>query len=59
MALTVLSIEIANPANPAIVVDVELLVDSGAIYSIVPRPVLERLGIKIEKNSALPTEVKY
>lgn len=45
MGLTVLSVEVANPANPAVRQSVEFLVDSGAVYSFVPRKVLERLGI--------------
>ena len=45
MGLTVLEIEIANPVDPATTEPVELLVDSGAIYSVVPTAVLERLGI--------------
>ena len=46
MGLTVLEIEIANPVDPATTESVELLVDSGAIYSVVPTAVLESLGIK-------------
>jgi clan AA aspartic protease len=46
MALTTVDIEVGNPANPDVTETVELLVDSGAIYSVVPQPVLERLGIK-------------
>ena len=45
MGLTVLSIEVANPANPAERRPVEFLVDSGAVYSFVPRQVLEGLDI--------------
>lgn len=46
MGLTVLEIEIGNPANPDVTEEVELLIDSGALYSVVPTPILERLGIK-------------
>ena len=46
MGMTVVEIEVGNPANPEITESVELLVDSGAIYSVVPSPVLERLGIR-------------
>jgi len=42
----VLEIEVANPAGPEITERVEFLIDSGAIYSVVPTPVLERLGIR-------------
>ena len=46
MGLTVLTIEVANPAAPERRVAVEFLVDSGAVYSFVPRDVLDRLGIE-------------
>ena len=46
MGLTVLTIEVANPAAPERRAAVEFLVDSGAVYSLVPRAVLERLGIQ-------------
>jgi len=45
MGLTFLELEIANPANPAVTEKLDFLIDSGAIYSVVPTPVLERLGI--------------
>lgn len=45
MGLTVLNIEVGNPASPDITEPMELLIDSGAIYSVVPAPILERLGI--------------
>lgn len=46
MGLTVVAMEIGNPAEPETTGPIELLVDSGAIYSVVPEAVLERLGIK-------------
>jgi clan AA aspartic protease len=46
MGLTVLEIEIGNPADPDITEKIDLLVDSGAIYSVVPTPILERLDIR-------------
>jgi clan AA aspartic protease len=46
MGLTTLELEIANVATPEHTEKLEFLVDSGAIYSVVPAPVLERLGIK-------------
>ena len=46
MGLTFLELEIANPANPAVTERLDFLIDSGAIYSVVPAPVLERLGIQ-------------
>ena len=45
MGLTILSLDVANPASPASCETVDFLVDSGAVYSFVPRGVLERLGI--------------
>ena len=46
MGLTFVEIEVANPANPKIRQSVEFLVDSGAIYSVVPTAILKKLGIK-------------
>ena len=45
MGLTVLEVEVGNPATPETTEKVEFLVDSGAIYSVVAVPILERLGI--------------
>jgi predicted aspartyl protease len=46
MGLTTLRIEVGNPANPEVTEPLEFLVDSGAIYSVVPAAVLERFGIR-------------
>lgn len=46
MGLTVLEIEVGNPANPEVTEKIDFLVDSGAIYSVVASPVLQRLGIR-------------
>ena len=46
MGLTFLEIEVGNPSTPEVTETIELLIDSGAIYSVVPAPVLERLGIR-------------
>ena len=46
MGLTVLRIEVGNPADPEHTETLDFLVDSGAVYSVVPSPVLARLGIK-------------
>ncbi|MBZ5562140.1 MAG: aspartyl protease [Acidobacteriia bacterium] len=46
MGLTTLQIEVGNPANPEVTEMLEFLVDSGAIYSVVPTPLLEKLGIR-------------
>ncbi len=46
MALTHISVRIGNPARPTRFAHVKFLVDSGAIYSVVPARTLERLGVK-------------
>jgi clan AA aspartic protease len=46
MGLTVLEIEVANPAKPKVTRKLEFLIDSGAVYSVVPVAVLRTLGIK-------------
>ena len=46
MGVTTLDVEIANPAAPDITERLNFTVDSGAVYSVVPPPVLERLGIQ-------------
>lgn len=46
IGLTVLDVEVGNPARPGVRRTVEFLVDSGAVYSVVPAPVLKALGIK-------------
>lgn len=45
MGLTVLTLDVADPSAPDRREAVEFLVDSGAVYSFVPRTTLERLGI--------------
>jgi clan AA aspartic protease len=39
-------VKVGNPANGQRTEEVRCLVDSGAIYSLIPRAVLKRLGIK-------------
>ena len=46
MGLTYLEIEVGNPADPDTTERVQFLIDSGAVYSVVPTPMLERLGIR-------------
>jgi predicted aspartyl protease len=46
VGLTGLEIEVGSPANPEVTERIDLLIDSGAIYSVVPTPILERLGIR-------------
>ena len=45
MGLTVLEIEVANPARLDVWRKLEFLIDSGAIYSVVPRAILDDIGI--------------
>ena len=45
MGLTVITIEVGNPAKPQRTIPVEFLVDSGAIYSVVPSATLKKLGM--------------
>src|SRR5437867_13379824 len=46
MGLTHVKARIANPGNPRRTATLTFIVDSGAIYSIVPEGTLRRLGIK-------------
>ena len=46
MGLTRLTVEVGNPAKPKATRKVRFLVDSGAVYSVVPAPVLKELHIK-------------
>jgi len=46
MALTHIGVRIANPARPRRFLRVKFLVDSGAVYSVVPKRTLAKLGLK-------------
>jgi len=46
MGITVLTVEVANPADPDHGRPIEFLVDTGATHSVVPREILDELGIK-------------
>lgn len=46
MGLTTLTVEVGNVARPDVTESIEFLIDSGAVYSVVPTPVLERLGVQ-------------
>ena len=46
MGLTVLEIEVGNLASPEITERIEFLIDSGAVYSVVPSDILDKLGIR-------------
>jgi clan AA aspartic protease len=50
MGITYLKLKIANPAHPRRSETVEFLVDTGAVYSIVPARILRRLGIKADRT---------
>ena len=62
MGLTYIQASIANPARPRRSAKLKFLVDSGALYSVVPSRVLRRLGIKPGKTKTFiladGTEVK-
>ena len=62
MGLTYIQASIANPAKPRRRARLRFLVDSGVMYSVVPAPVLRRLGIKPGKTKTFiladGTEVK-
>ncbi len=62
MGLTDIQARIANPARPRRSARLKFLVDSGALYSVVPTPVLRRLGIKPGKTKSFiladGTEIK-
>ena len=46
MGLTVLELEVGHPDRPEQTKKLEFLIDSGAIYSVVPAKILKKLGIK-------------
>ena len=46
MGITRVKAEVANPLKPKRRTELAFLVDSGATYTAIPRPVLEKIGIK-------------
>ncbi len=62
MGLTHIQASVANPARPRRRARLKFLVDSGALYSVVPASVLRRLGIKPGKTKSFiladGTEIK-
>jgi clan AA aspartic protease len=46
MAVTFLKVKVINPEHPKKMKECQFLVDSGAVYSVVPQNVLKSLGIK-------------
>lgn len=48
MGLTKVTLEITNPENPAKNLTDEFLVDSGAFYTVLPKKMVDKLGLKPE-----------
>ena len=48
MGITTTTVRVSNVGRPAQVAEVDMMVDSGAIYSIVPAEVLASLGVRPE-----------
>jgi len=46
MGFTKVKVRISDPERRELAEDVELIVDTGAVYTIIPRETLERLGIR-------------
>ena len=46
MGVTFVKVKVANPADPSRSVEEQFLVDSGAVYSLVPRTDLEQIGVE-------------
>jgi len=46
MGITFLKLKVSNPVRPRKTKEYEFLVDSGAVYSVIPKEELKRLGIK-------------
>jgi clan AA aspartic protease len=46
MSITFLKVKVINPEQPKKSAECEFLVDSGAVYSVVPQNILKKLGIK-------------
>ena len=44
--MTVLEIEVGDPATPSRMENLEFFIDSGAVYSVVPADILKKFGIK-------------
>jgi len=46
MALTFVQVKISNPADPKKQTEIQFLVDSGAIYSVVPSAILKKIAVQ-------------
>lgn len=50
MRMTFLKLKVANPAHPRKTETLEFVIDTGAVYSVVPARTLRRLGIKADRT---------
>lgn len=50
MGLTKVTLEITNPENPTKNIKDEFLVDSGAFYTVLPKKMVDKLGLKPNFN---------
>ena len=50
MGTTTVGVRLANVIDPDRHVDVDMIVDSGAIYSVVPTPILRGIGIEPRRS---------
>lgn len=46
MGMTQIRVRLANLADPRRATEIDLIVDSGAIYSVVPQKVLQEIGVE-------------
>ena len=59
VGLTVLEVEVGNPATPETTEQVEFLIDPGAVYSVAPRQLLERRRPEEEIHDARELVATY
>jgi clan AA aspartic protease len=52
MGITKVKVNVLNPARPKKKATLEFLVDSGAAYSVAPRALLKKLGIRAESSES-------
>lgn len=52
MGITKVKASVCNPARPSKKITLDFLVDSGAAYSVVPRTLLKKLGIRPESTES-------
>jgi clan AA aspartic protease len=51
MGITFISAKISNPRRTSRVEEIEFLIDTGAIYSVIPSPIARKLGLaKLERE---------